>query len=383
MKPTTPPRIDQNDNKIVRVPLYVAATSPFTLVTFDEEDAPSFTLEQINSLSYDRLKTCRTTTGLDPMLPAMNQMAVIVSYTGALLFPRVQSISEEDTLESANRLLLKMTFGGVDFDAVAPNDIGFGFIFGTGYYLAGGGAQGPNFSTLMALQHKDASSSDAMKLLHPRVKTSSEIHAAVRKGTPVVDDIPEISPSLFLNGLTYFRQGQWASALVFLWSTCESLIGRLWDDHVVPNGAGIAKRKKFVESNGWQAAQKVEVLFQKDLIGSDLYELLSEARIARNALAHRGMSPKIGECKAALRSAFELVSLIRSNGEKEDEFKPLANRLASAHDPQKAPPSPKYWREIPSVPGDEKWEGDYPSHPEIELVPIAEAASKNVECPNS
>ncbi|MBL4726003.1 MAG: hypothetical protein JKY83_04895, partial [Rhizobiaceae bacterium] len=98
-------KADKDGNEIIQVPLHVAATSPFTLVTFDEGDEPAFTLEQVNTLSYDRLKMCRTTTALDPMLSAMDQMAVIVSYTGALLFPRMPGVSEEDVLASANRLL--------------------------------------------------------------------------------------------------------------------------------------------------------------------------------------------------------------------------------------------------------------------------------------
>lgn len=369
--PSKQKKVDKAGNEIIQVPLYVAATSPFTLVIFDERDEPSFTLDQVNSRTYDRLKLCRTTTGLDPMLSAMDRMAVVVSYTGALLFPRISGVSEEDVLASANRLLLKLTFGGIDFDALAPNDVGFGFIYGTGYFLAAGGAVGPNFNTLVALQHRDAGGSDAMRLLHPRVRTSSEIHAAVRAGTPVVDGIPEISPSIFLNGLTYFRQRELAPSLVFLWSTCESLIGRLWDDHVVPKGAGIPGRKRFLEGNGWQAAHMVEVLFQMSLIEKDLYTQLSRARTARNALAHRATPPKVEDCKAALHGAFKLVSAVRSGGSIHDEFKPLADRLASAHDPHTGPLDPKYWREIPSVPGDEKWEGEYSRHPQIELVPIA------------
>jgi len=370
-KPASKAKIDKAGTEIVQVPLYVAATSPFTLVIFDEGDEPSFTLEQVNRRTYDRLKLCRTTTALDPNLSAMDRMAVIVSYTGALLFPRMAGMSEEDVLASANRLLLKLTFGGIDFDAMAPNDVGFGFIYATGYFLAGGGAGGPNFNTLMALQHQDAGSFDTMRLLHARVQTSSEIHAAIRIGAPVVDGIPEISPTLFLNGLTYFRQGQLASALVFLWSTCESLIGRLWDDHVVIKGAGIPGRRRFVEGNGWQAAHMVEVLFQMSLIDDDLYTQLSSARTARNALAHRAKSPKVDDCKAALLSAFRLVSAVRSGGKVQDEFKMLADRLASAHDPHTGPLDPQYWREIPSVPGDNKWEGEFSRHPEIELVPIA------------
>lgn len=74
------PKIDKVGNEVVEVSLYVAATSPFTIVTFDEEDGPSFTLDQINGRTYDRVKLCRTTTCLDPMLSGMDGMAVIVSY---------------------------------------------------------------------------------------------------------------------------------------------------------------------------------------------------------------------------------------------------------------------------------------------------------------
>ena len=369
--PPTQPKVDKASNEIVQVPLYVAVTSPFTLITFDEGDEPTFTLDQVNRKTYDRLKICRTTTVLDPMLSAMDQMAVIVSYTGALLFPRISDVSRDDVVASANRLLLKLTFGGISFDAMAPDDVGFGFIYGTGYFLAGGGAAGSNFNTLMALQHQDAGSSDTMRLLNPRVRTSSEIRDAFRAGTLVVDEIPEINPSLFLNGLTYFRRGELAPALVFLWSTCESLVGRLWDDHVVPNGAGIPGRKRFVEGNGWQAAHMVEVLFQTNLIDDDLYTELSRARTARNALAHRAAPPKVDDCKAALQSAFKLVAAVRSGGSIKNEFELLADRLASVHDPRTGPLDPQYWREIPAVPGDGKWEGEYARHPEIELVPIA------------
>ncbi len=377
--PTRPPKIGKDGNEIIQVPLYVAATSPFTLVTFDEGDEPAFTLEQVNSGTYDRLKICRTTTQLNPMLPVMGQMAVIVSYTGALLFPGMSGVNEEAALDSANRILLKITFGGIDFDAMMPSDIGFGVIYGTGYYRAGGGATGPNFSSLMALQNRDAGSFDTMKLLDSRVCTSSEIHAALQKGTPVVEGIPEISPSLFLNGLTYFRQGQLAPAMVFLWSTCESLIGRLWNDHVVPTEVSISQRKRFIEGNGWQAAQKIEVLFQKNLIENTLYEQLSCARTARNSLAHRATHPNINDCKAALLGAFKLISAIRSNGETQNEFELLATRLATALDPKTGPVEPKYWREILSIPGDEKWDGAYAKHPAIELIPIAKINNKTGE----
>lgn len=350
--------------------LFIAATSPFTIVTFDSDDEPGDTLEEVNKLTYDSVKLCRTTMALDPMLPAMKRMAVIVSYTGALLFPRMKGISFEAVIESANRLLLKLTFGGIPFDVITPSDVGYGMIYKTGYFLTGGGAAGPNYSKLMSLQHRDAGVSDAMSLLHPRICKASEIKEALNKGGPVVDELPQINPSIFLNGLTSFRLRQFEVALVFLWSTCEAVIGRLWDDHVVPKGAGIVGRKRFVEGNGWQAAHMVEVLFQLGLIDDALYSEISEARSARNALAHRGDAPSLENCKAALNAAFGLVSMARSSGATAAEFTNLADSLSTAHDPKTGPIQPKYWKHLPSVPGDGTWRGPYPAHPEIELVPI-------------
>lgn len=57
-------KLDKFGNQVIQIPLYIAATSPFTLVTFDEGDEPAFTLEQANGRTYDRVKLCRTTTGL-------------------------------------------------------------------------------------------------------------------------------------------------------------------------------------------------------------------------------------------------------------------------------------------------------------------------------
>src|SRR5438270_5748974 len=99
--------------------------------------------------------------------------------------------------------------------------------------------------------------------------------------------MPQINASMFLDGITHYRQFQLASALVFLWSTAESLIGKIWDDKIIPKGKGIFGRGDFVKSSAWQSASKAEVLFQTGCISDGLYGNLNQARSARNYLAHR------------------------------------------------------------------------------------------------
>ena len=138
------------------VQVFVAAISPFCFVTFDEDDDPKFTLDEVNSGQYDYLKLCRTTMGLNAEIEQMSGMAVVMSYTGALLFPRRQGLDRNIVLESVNRLLLALLFGGIRFDGLAPDDIGFGMLYQTGYFTAGGGGTGENFSKLVKLQHRSA-----------------------------------------------------------------------------------------------------------------------------------------------------------------------------------------------------------------------------------
>lgn len=367
-----------NDKAVVGVPVIVAATSPFLNIVLDEDDKLNATLEQVNDNTYDRLKICRTTMALDGGIEAMANMAVIVSYTGAFLFPRMKGIGKQEVIDCTNRLLLQLMFGGIRLDAVSPDDVGFGRLYGTGYFLAAGGASGANFRFLTALQHQAASTFDTIQLIESPHYTKAQVHEAIVAGKPVALAIPEIHPTMFLNGITHYRQYQLASALVFLWSTAESLIGKLWSDKVIPKGAGITGRKNFVESNSWQAAYKVEVLFQIGAISPKLYSTLNEARDARNKLAHRGTTPSLEACEKALEGTFALISIITSDGLDEGKFKQLVGTLSAVHKPRTGKIEPQFWREIPAVPGDEKW-GDtpFPRYPQIELMPVDEIRKKN------
>jgi hypothetical protein len=267
------------------IPVIIVATSPFTTVIFDENDRYTATLDEINTNTYDRLKICRSTLPVNGYLPELTDkgIGVIVGYAGSFLYPRMKGVDKPKVIASVNKVLLRLMFGGVVFNSVSPDDVGFGVLYGTGYYMTGGGASGANFSFLTALQHRGASNFDTVRLIEPRAFTKKEFYEAIHKGTPVVGKIPQINASMFLDGITRYRQFQLASALVFLWSTAESLIGKIWDDKITPKGKGIVGRGDFVKSSAWHSAFKAEVLFQTGCISDGLYGSLNQARSARNS----------------------------------------------------------------------------------------------------
>ena len=357
----------------VQIPVIVVATSPFTTVIFDEFDRFDATLDQVNTNTYDRLKLCRTTMAVNGYIPELTQqnIGVIIGYTGSFLYPRIQGVTKSTVISSVNKVLLRLMFGGIVFHSVSPDDVGFGVVYGTGYYMAGGGASGKSYSLLNALQFQSASNFDTIQLMEPRSFTKAEFESAITKGTLVVEQVPQINASMFLDGITHYLQYQLASALVFLWSTTETLISKIWDDKIIPKGKGIVGRNDFVKSNIWQSAFKAEVLFQIGVISDNLYSKVNEARAARNKLAHRGEAPTLEQCGHALEVTLSLVSLVVSAFQREDEFVSLIADFKKRHAPLTGPLDPKFWREIPAVPGDEKW-GDksYPRHREIELVPV-------------
>jgi len=262
------------------VPVYVAVTSPFTNVVFDNEEPFQLSLEDVNSGNYDRLKFCRTTLAVSGDIEAMNErnMAVIITYSGCMLFPRLPGLEKQSVIDACNAILLRLLFGGIEFDAVVPEDVGYGSVCGTGYFMLSGGCSGSNYQQLMHLQQDEATANDLISLMSPRYYSQKEFNTTLQDGLVITTKIPEVNPSIFLNGMTFFKTYQLAPSLVFSWSTAETLIGKIWSEKVVPSGSGIAGRRKFIESNSWQAANKTEVLFQIGLISEELYDLFREFR---------------------------------------------------------------------------------------------------------
>ena len=349
------------------VPCYVIATAPFRTFVLDDADAYACELEQINQRTFDRLKLCRSTMALDVGF----EHPAILTYTGALLYPRVQGLSAQALLDATNRLIMQLMFGGITLNAVSEADLGTGWIYDTGYFLAAGNSNSDASAFLTALQHGDVSGLEAIRLFRPPQSTAAEVRQAQLVGRQTVDRLQGLNPSIMLDGLTAFRQRRWAPALVFLWSTIEALLDRVWTDQIAPPIDAVENRQSFITGNAWQAAHKSELIFQKGLITAELYSQLNGVRGARNRLSHRGSTPDQRICEAAVRSAFTLSAAVVSDYQEPARFDPLAEAFLGAHRRPDVIAEPVAWRELPGVPGNREWgQQDFPRHPELELQRI-------------
>lgn len=346
----------------------IVATGPFTTITLGEDDRLDTTLEQINSHQYDRVRLCRTTMEVDV---GLGSLPALLSYTAAWIFPPIAGVTPQRTIDLVNQAHFELMLGGVRFDSAAPEDVGQGYTYHTGYFLASGGltaTSGVNLSRLQGLMAGDVSTYDSIALFQPRSFTAAEINAALAKGRAIAKQAPELNPTIVLDGLTALKNRRATSSLIFLWTASEALLGGLWERHVVPKGTGVTGRKAFIEGRDWTAAHKAEVLFQLGLFDKVLYGQINQVRKARNNAAHNGQTSDWSVCWLAAELVFSLLSLVV--GERDAKaIRDLGQIYRAAPDEPKA--EPMAWRHLPAVPGNERWgDKEYPRYSEREWVAL-------------
>lgn len=350
------------------LPCLIVATGPFTTITLSDDDRLETTLEQINGHTYDRVRLCRTTMEVDV---GLGSLPALLSYTAAWIFPPIKGITPQRTIDLVNKAHFELLLGGVRFDSAAPEDVGQGYTYHTGYFLASGGLTetcGVNLSRLQGLMAGDVSKYDSIALFQPRTFTATEINAALAKGRSITKHAPGLNPTIVLDGLTALKNRRATSSLIFLWTACEALLGGLWERHVVPKGTGVAGRKAFIDGRDWTAAHKAEVLFQLGLFDDVLYGQINQVRKARNNAAHNGQTSEWSVCSLAAELVFSLLSLVVPP-QHADAVRALGQFYRAV--PDKPSAEPVAWRHLPAVPGNERWgDKDYPRYPEREWVPL-------------
>jgi len=124
-------------------------------------------------------------------------------------------------------------------------------------------------------------------------------------------------------------------------------------------------------------------MYQQGFIKEELYSSLSKARSARNDFIHKGVTPSYEETHSALMSLIILVEVVSKINEVDFNRSNLQQHLPDKSKfciPQTFMPKKisdkaidaKYWRAIKVIPGDEGFDGDYESYPDITLSPIRE-----------
>tara|TARA_B100000780_G_C20916313_1_gene364937 strand:+ start:90 stop:557 length:468 start_codon:yes stop_codon:yes gene_type:complete len=142
----------------------------------------------------------------------------------------------------------------------------------------------------------------------------------------------------------------------------------------------VEKRSKFLSSQQWTPAHKVEIIFQRGFIDEETYNRISRARLARNKFIHSGMSPNIDAVRDCLCSLVDLLALACSIEKIDFERDNLDRYLfaAESSSPQSVTKKSEDvdWSQefiytvLPPIPGEKHWAGGFESYPDITIKPV-------------
>lgn len=365
----------------ISIPILISNFKPFRLISRDESDAWEPSLEEINNSTYDYVKLHRASKFFDAHLP--KPMPACFGFDGSLIFPFIEEFKNDDlVVEEVNRILASVFLGGVYVESISPLDVSRGSMNVTGYYRHSS-THSSNSDFHRAIGECDAGSLASIRLLDPEIIEADKVISAYNYGHKVLAKLPTLSPSLFIGAFTYYKKHQLREALAHAWIGVEQILEFIWKVTIVEDAksVNIPKRRKFIESQQWNSAHKIEMLYQQGFIQEELYSSLSKARFARNDFIHKGVTPSYEETHSAIMSLIILVEVAskinevdfnRSNLEQHlpDKSKLCIPQTFVPEKRSNEPLNVQYWREIKVIPGDKGWEGDYDSYPDITLSPI-------------
>ena len=362
------------------VPVIIGNYLPLRFV-LRENDYWKPTLEEINNREYDYVKICRLSSFIDI---GISPFSLGITFGGSLILPAIESFkNREAAILKFNETLCIMLIGGIYSESVQPTNITYGELFFDGYVKNLGGGSGAISNFHRAIETKYVGTLDVIELLNPKTILNTEIEEAYIKGSKVLSKINKLSPNLLLNGTSHYVKHQWAEGLIFLWSTIEQVIDIIWERKIITDKSNsknvIEGRRNFLKDfRTWSISTKIEVIFQKELISSSEYQLLSKSRKARNDFVHKGKILNKKIVKDCLVVLFRLISLTISDfkdvallndtlenifaNERGDLF-PKKNRYSSEE--------VSHWLSIPPIPGDKDWgDKNYEIIEELVLKPL-------------
>lgn len=383
--PPIPPAQDETQRKRrPTTPLLVAHPAPFRFIQRNQSDVLNITTEQVNRGTYNYAKLHRATSFFDANL-LVSHFTLCVAYNGAFIVPRTKEYASlEMALDEFNRIFAAILIGGVYINAISTADLAFGEMTSEGYYRDvepfGHGA-----ALYKALGEADAGPYATIDLVDPPTILASELEVAYRAGAAVLKPITNLSAALFITAFTYFQSGQMRESLTHAWISIEQLIENAWELMMVgpSKTVNIEGRRRFLESQQWTAAHKIELLYQQKLLGSNEYTMLTKARHARNAFIHKGNRPESDEVEQGLRALIAMLSVCselhgstfdKANLEKHliTSATPLHRHVHSSSGGADKIDWSKvsHWKPIKALPGEWNWDGEFESFDDIKLINI-------------
>lgn len=292
--------------------VYVTYIYPIQFVVHENEKI-DFSIEEINSLSYDHSLLHRI---IGTITNHFNNRDVeyLVCGDGALGIKIEENISEDDIILHYNDLLCKMFLGGMRVEAITNKDITEGSIYESKSIWPVNFGESWNSHIHAELRMKVVGVTDAILLYQPeeRTITIENMRKKLEEGNKIANMIPNLSTFHLLNGITEFKYRNWSSSLTFLWIVVEEITDYLWLRNIISKvtGDNSKKRKETLrDTRTYSMAVKQEILLQIGVLSERIYNNIFAIRQIRNKLVHEGKM--ISESKATLlyESIKELLML--------------------------------------------------------------------------
>jgi hypothetical protein len=283
----------EEENKTFGNSGWVAYLSPFKLIVPDDEQPLRVDIEEINSNTYDHGKLCRIVAAIT--IKSFDYK-LLICYDGALAIPQLKKFStKEAEVDFFNDIFCRLLLGGVYCESVDQRDIVYGKLNNKKQIWPVG--LGNSASTFLhsRLRLRLGNSLDSIILIEPDHIKLSEFIDALDKGSKIMSEINNLTSKFLVKGVTEIKYQNWDLVLSNLWITVEQLIDHLWNNVFLEENTyhpmkPIDGRKKSMkeDSRTWSTSVKQEILFQNDILSSDIIVRLFPARKARNKLVHEG-----------------------------------------------------------------------------------------------
>lgn len=365
-----------NDDK--HIPIIIGNCLPFRIIE-REIDKWNPTLKEINSLEYDYVKLNRMSTFIDI---GIAPFSLGIGFDGSLVLPATTDFrTKENALEKFNQTLGILLLGGIYSESIIPDNISYGTLFFDGYIKIHGGSSGLVAGFHKSIRSKLVGTIDSIKLLNPKSFKTSEIEKAYKIGKEIIENLPNLSVNMLLDGTSYYVRNQWSESLIFLWTSVELLVNQIWEQKIIKDKIEgvIEGRTDFLKDyRTWTTSNRIETLFQKGFIPFAVYKLLNIARKTRNDFIHNGRPLNKEKVENALIGLFQVISLIISDYKSTDELNDtleviIENKRGELFTQKTKLEKNKitHWLELPPIPGDSNWgEKEYEIVEELVLKPI-------------
>jgi hypothetical protein len=340
-----------------RVPCMVAFLQPFRIVNAPSSPPWNVTVDDVNNLAWDYAALHEMVGGVDVGLRAPYHM--VFSRDGGVALPPVPELrNDQEAVEFFNRCFAALLLGGVYCEAIGLDGLDFGSIIDWKYIRVhtSASAAANRFHQLIRLQR--ASPFEAITLCGPRTAQISDLVTAMAAGRSILDALPELSGEFLLKGVTGIARRDWGTALANIWIVVEQITSNLWERRIVRPAQAPdpipGRVDQLSDPRTWTIAMRHELLHQISVLSRQTLRRLSEARKARNALAHSGKHPTADAAQAAYAAVTDLLevavpelpiplfTLDLADHALSDPFAPV----------EETEINPTHWMEIPKLPGE-------------------------------